>query len=43
MPDTIHVPPMAPINNKIMMAGAQLEIFALNSSSRFSQSSFFER
>ena len=38
MPDTIHVPPMAPISNRIIIAGVQLAILLVISCSRFSHS-----
>ena len=43
MPDTIHVPPMAPINKRIIMAGVQLAILLEISCSRFSHVSRMEK
>ena len=43
MPATIHVPPMAPISSRMMIAGTQLATFAAISFSRFSHSSLFEK
>ena len=43
MPDTIHVPPMAPISNRMMMAGVQLLILLVISRSRSSHVSRFEK
>jgi hypothetical protein len=43
MPDTIQVPPMAPINKRIMIAGVQLAILSVISFSRFSHSSRLEK
>jgi hypothetical protein len=43
MPEIIHVPPMAPINKRIMMAGVQLAILLVISRSRFSHTNRFEK
>jgi hypothetical protein len=43
MPETIHVPPMAPISKRIMMAGVQLAILSVTSFSRFSHFRRFEK
>jgi hypothetical protein len=43
MPETIHVPPMAPMRRRMMMAGVQLAIFSENSRSRFSHSKRFAK
>ena len=40
MPDTIHVPPMAPMSKRMMMAGVQLATLLVISCSRSFHVSF---